>query len=108
VNASNLIAWLVCLGLAFFASAMAVLNRGNVILAEKKIQQMRQENASAAAQSAVLEDIRVLLGHIDTRLRQDASARADVSSLPGKVEELEDRIAALESQLEGQAARPDQ
>ena len=108
MNASNLIAWLVCLGLAFFASAMAVLNRGHVMLTEKKIQQMRQENASAAAQSAVLEDIRVLLGHMDTRLRVDASARADVSSLQRNVEELEGRIAALESPVEGQAARPDQ
>jgi len=67
VNASHLIAWLVCLGLAFFASAMALLNRGETIRIEKSMEEMRKECETAAVQAAVLEDIRALLQQMNER-----------------------------------------
>ena len=40
MNASTVVAWLICLALAFFAAALALVNRYELLQVEKKLQEM--------------------------------------------------------------------
>jgi hypothetical protein len=66
MNASQMLAWLLCLALAFFAATLAVRNGLKVALLEKQFEEVRQ---AALNQQELLGDIRMLLRSIDGNTR---------------------------------------
>jgi hypothetical protein len=65
MNPSQLIAWLVCLTLAFFAAALSVSNSYKAALLDRKFAEVQK---AATDQSALLSDIRRVLGQIERDL----------------------------------------
>ena len=82
MNASNVIAWLLCLVLAFFAAALAIRNLGETVRIQKQLAEIEEESASAVAQSDLLEDIRSLLREIEKDLRYETAPRPSADSTP--------------------------
>jgi len=81
MNATQLIAWLVCLIVAFFAAVLAVSTGYKVALLEKEFRQVRQ---TAAEDTALLGEIRSVLKEIEFDLR---SRRASAPpAAPGAAE----------------------
>jgi len=58
MKASQLLAWLMCLALAFFAAALSMYNTGRIRLMQKAYAEATE---AAAVRNAILEDIRDLL-----------------------------------------------
>jgi hypothetical protein len=69
---SQLIAWLVCLVLAFFAAALAVSNSYKVAIVERRFEAVRH---SAQDQTEVLARIEGVLGKIEDHLSEDGAPR---------------------------------
>jgi hypothetical protein len=69
MNASQLLAWLLCLALAFFASALAVRNGYRTALLERELTTLRQ---TVEDRQELLQDIHGLLQTIDGRLEAEA------------------------------------
>jgi hypothetical protein len=69
MNASQFLAWILCLVLAFFASALAVRNGYKAALLEKEFQSVQK---AMEDRGQVLEEIRDLLENIDRRLAAQA------------------------------------
>ena len=82
MSASHLIAWLVCLVLAFFASAISLLNRGETIRIEKSMEEMRSACDTAAQQAAVLDEVRALLRSVNERMQAAPWRTAGMRALP--------------------------
>ncbi len=61
MNASQVVAWLTCLLVAFFAAILAVHGSVKVAVLEKRFAEISE---TAVEQTAVLTDIRDLLGQI--------------------------------------------
>jgi len=68
MNPSQLLAWLICLGLAFFAAVLAVNNAYKVRLLQRSYAQARQ---AAEVQSELLAQIHAVLVKIEARLQGD-------------------------------------
>jgi len=66
MNASQLLAWLICLVLAFFAAALALNNTLKSAMLERQVAEARKVTTY---QSEVLTDIRTLLAQIEQDLR---------------------------------------
>lgn len=79
MNASQLLAWLVCLALAFFASALAARNGWKTAVLEKQFVAVQQE---AQARQDVLEEIRDVLQSIDRRMAAEDAASPAGEALP--------------------------
>ena len=81
MNPSQLIAWLVCLALAFFACAVSFRNGYRIALLDKEFAEVKRV---AGDQEELLEDIRGLLQRIERNVRPAAraepAAAADVGS----------------------------
>lgn len=68
MNPSQLLAWLLCLALAFFASTLAVRNGLKVALLERQFEGVR---LVAQDQQDLLRDIRSLLQTIEANTRSE-------------------------------------
>lgn len=78
MNASQLLAWLVCLALAFFASALAARNGWKTAVLEKEFAVVQD---SAEERQEVLEEIRTLLQSIDRQMAaQSDTPRGNATS----------------------------
>jgi hypothetical protein len=66
MNPSQLIAWLICLLLAFFAAALSVSNSYKAALLDRKFVEVQK---AATDQSALLSDVRRILEQIERDLR---------------------------------------
>ena len=74
MNTSQLMAWLICLALAFFAAALAVSNGYKVALLQRKFAAV---NEVAEEQRALLEGIEAVLRQIEEGLRSEPRSRMD-------------------------------
>ncbi len=86
MNPSQLIAWLVCLSLAFFAAALSVSNSYRTALLDRKFAEVQK---AANEQGALLSDIRGVLTQIerDLRAREPEGKAAETNAGPAKAHE---------------------
>jgi len=78
MNPSQLLAWLICLMLAFFAAALSVHNSYNLARLDKKFAEVERV---AGDQKALLSDIHQVLQQIERNMRAipiEASTSAPV------------------------------
>ena len=71
MNAAQLIAWLVCLVLAFFACVVAVHNTGQVNLLRQQLQDMRAQQKRQESAAGELKKIRGTLQEIEKAMEAD-------------------------------------
>lgn len=100
MNASNLIAWLLCLGLAFFASAMSLSNRGEIIVLEKKLQQVQSDRNTSQVQAEVLEEIKNVLTQMQRGAEEGTGTTEKLDAMIDRIGRLEERIKSLEKQVQ--------
>ena len=113
MNAPTLVAWLLCLTLAFFASAFALYNHGRLQLAEIRLQQFGEQlqaqegERGTGGESALtrLRGIQRLVGQaradLESALQESVSERrvGHMESLEGKLQELEVETGELQREL---------
>jgi hypothetical protein len=71
MNASQLLAWIICLALAFFASALAARNGWKTAVLEKQFAAVQE---TAQERQEVLEEIRDVLQSIDRQMAAQGDA----------------------------------
>lgn len=92
MNPSQLLAWLICLALAFFAAALAIRNSYAIALLEKDFVEVQ---TVANDRGEMLGEIRDILQHIERDLGGGRSAGAsEADEPPAKPEPVERRAAA--------------
>jgi hypothetical protein len=79
MNASQFLAWILCLALAFFASALAVRNGYKTALLEKEFAAVQK---SAEDSRELLRDVRDVLQSIDRHLAEEKGVRAPAGQTP--------------------------
>jgi hypothetical protein len=95
MKASQLMAWLLCLVIAFLALLLAGRASLKTTVLEKRFAEVRQ---SASAQAELFKDLRDVLQRIDDRLSAlPPSGRREQP--PEGIERLRNRIADLEAEL---------
>jgi hypothetical protein len=84
MNASQFLAWILCLALALFASALAARNGYKTALLEKEFASVQR---TAEDQQQVLQEIRDVLRSIDRRLgaAEAPGERTRTELMPGPV-----------------------
>ena len=81
MNPSQLIAWLVCLSLAFFAAALSVSNSYKAALLDRKFVEVQK---AATDQSAILSDVQRILEQIERDLRSGRTSPAGSAAESGE------------------------
>ncbi len=112
MNTPNLVAWLLCLTLGFFASAFALYNHGRLQLAETRLRQFSEQMQTQGeerdgGESALerLRAVRRLVGQARADLKAameepEADRRlGHMESLDGKLQELEVETGELQREL---------
>jgi hypothetical protein len=69
MNASQFMAWILCLALAFFASALAVRNGYKTALLEKEFAAVQEK---AEDRQELLREVRDVLRSLDRRMAEEA------------------------------------
>ena len=81
MNATQMLAWLVCLIVAFFAAVLAVNAGYKLALMEKEF---RQANQTVAEEAALLGEIRSVLKEIELDLRSRRTPAPAAGSEPAE------------------------
>ena len=76
MNGGQLIAWLVCLVLAFFACVVAVHNMGQISLLRQQLQDVRARQKRQQSTAAELKKIRGTLQDIRKQMEADGDPEA--------------------------------
>ncbi len=110
MNTAQVLAWLVCLALAFFACVLSVLNMGSRFHVERDLETMREELNALREPSALspreLDLVRRTLAGIRADLRE-----TEQLNLPEAEPRLREGLAAVDAklrELEALFAKPPQ
>jgi hypothetical protein len=109
MNVTQLLAWIICLALAFFAGLLAARNSVKTAMLEK---QFAAVQAAAVDQTAALHEVSATLRQIEEDLKAGsgpaagsgsaANGGAAVEQLSRQVQQLRERVEAIE----GRGAAP--
>lgn len=99
MNASQVLAWLICLLLAFFGALLAINARTKVALLEKNFDEL---NRATADYRPLLAEVQNTLQQIEQHLRsspagaaeRESQTRAELDELRRKIEQLEQKLRA--------------
>lgn len=107
MNASNLIAWLLCLALAFVATALAGINRGKTIVLDRKLQEISDTREVSETQVEILKEIKTLLVRMGGNDPKSQEPAAERQALKARLKALEEKVDQLENRLpSGEEVRP--
>jgi hypothetical protein len=106
MNTAQVMAWLTCLALAFFACILSVLNMGDAMRLRREVDQVRQEIGASGIQRGRfsdkdLERIRESVVNIREQLQatREASGGFSPAELKGKLSALDANLRAIEEEL---------
>ena len=99
MNASQLIAWLVCLVVAFLACVVTVHNFGRVSLLSWQVDRTEQKLQAVSPAAEELKLIRQVLEGMEKRM-DSGEAQPETGKLAGRIQELSRRVSALEDRIE--------
>lgn len=99
MNASNLIAWLLCLVLAFVATALAGINRGKTMVLERKFRQISDTQKVTETQVKVLKEIHSLLSRMEGTSRESEATGPTRQDLKARIDVLEEKVGKLEKRF---------
>lgn len=77
MNAAQLIAWLICLFLGFFACVLAVHNMGQTNLLRRRVEELEGQKAAVESATEELKKIRRTLEDVEGKLDKAPSAAHD-------------------------------
>jgi vacuolar-type H+-ATPase subunit D/Vma8 len=100
MNASQLIAWLVCLAVAFLACVVTVHNFGRVSLLSRQVDRTEQKLQAVSPAAEELKLIRQVLERMEKRM-DSGEATPETEKLEESIQELSRRVNALEDRIEG-------
>lgn len=98
MNVTQLLAWIICLALAFFAGLLAAHNTAKTAMLEKQFSAVQ---SAAVDQTAALHEVSAALRQIEDDLKAGSSSAA-VEQLSRQVQQLRERVEAIE----GRSAAP--
>ena len=106
MNTAQVMAWLTCLALAFFACILSVLNMGDAMRLRREVDQVRQEIGASGIQRGRfsdkdLERIRESVVNIREQLQatREASGAYSPEELKGKLSALDENLRVIEEEL---------
>jgi cob(I)alamin adenosyltransferase len=105
MNSTNLLAWLICLILAFFACILTVRNAGKTVSLNKEVQKLQEKIDSFETNRHEIQVQRIheSLKNIQDELNslKQTAAQNDDAALNEKIDRLEELITTLEKNLSG-------
>lgn len=108
MNTSQVVAWLMCLLLAFFGALLGTHNLGSVRLMQRELQDMKAQVAASASgrvSEADLQRMRRAVADLRAEVRELRDAQADLpAGTSERLDRLEALVGRLEQALEGRPA----